>query len=65
MARNVTVRKYKLGEEPLVDEEIRRMTSGERIELAWQLTLTEMMYPTAAVTTGVRRDVVRVIRPKR
>ena len=64
MARpGVTLRKYKMGEEPVVDEETRRMTSGERIELAWQLT--EMMWGTydpTALRAGFRRDVARVIR---
>jgi hypothetical protein len=52
-----------MGEEPVVDDETRRMTSGERIELAWQLT--EMMWGTyepAALRAGFRRDVARVIR---
>ncbi|HXH41059.1 MAG TPA: hypothetical protein VNN08_20700 [Thermoanaerobaculia bacterium] len=67
MARpGVTVRKYKMGEEPIVDEETRRMTAGERIELAWQVTVTAWgMYDPAAIRAGFRRDVARVIRGRR
>jgi hypothetical protein len=63
MARVTFVRKYKLGEEPEYSPEIIAMTHGERIELAWQITLTAWnFHDAAAVRAGFRRDVVRVIR---
>jgi hypothetical protein len=57
------VRKYKLGEEPEVDEETLAMTPGERIEMAWYLTWTQwMMHDPDALRAGFRRDVARVVR---
>ena len=60
---NITVRKYKIGEEPAVDEATLRMTHGERIEFVWELTCDQ--YPLKEPgwrESRLRRDVTRVIR---
>jgi hypothetical protein len=57
------VRKYKLGEEPEVDEDTIAMTHGERIELAWLLTFEQWaMYDPDALRGGFRRDIERIVR---
>jgi hypothetical protein len=63
MAKVTFVRKYKLGEEPEVSPETIAMTHGERIELAWQITLAAWtIHDSDAVRAGFRRDVARIIR---
>jgi hypothetical protein len=60
---NWTTRKYKLGEEPLVDEEVRAMTPGQRIEMVWEITAAMWeLHDPDALRAGFRRDVARVIR---
>ncbi|MDP9192116.1 MAG: hypothetical protein M3P06_10500 [Acidobacteriota bacterium] len=54
--------KFNLGEVELTYDEVMRLTPGERIDMVWPLTkiawgITE--------DTPLRRDIVRVIRPKR
>jgi hypothetical protein len=64
--RNVTVRKYKMGEEPVVDEMTLRMTRGERIDFVWELTRSQ--WPLKEPDwreSRLRRDVARVIRRRR
>jgi hypothetical protein len=64
--RNVTVKKYRLGEEPDIDEAIVRMTPGERIELVWELTKNAWSFKEPGWRESrLRRDVVRVIRSRR
>jgi hypothetical protein len=54
---------YKMGDDPEFDEEVRRMTPGERIELTWEMSKAVWMRETgSADVPALRRDVVRVIR---
>ena len=63
VARNVTVRKYNLGEEPEFDEEILAMTPGERLSLTWYVTRQAWgFYSGTFAEPEFRRDVARVIR---
>jgi hypothetical protein len=60
---NWRARKYKLGEEPEVDEEVLAMTPGERIEMCWQLTVNGwLIHDAAALRSRLRRDVGRIVR---
>ncbi|HEX3071055.1 MAG TPA: hypothetical protein VHX14_20990 [Thermoanaerobaculia bacterium] len=64
--RNVTVRKYKLGEEPEFDEEILAMTPGERLALTWYVTRQAWGFHSGTFAKPeFRRDVARVIRSRR
>jgi hypothetical protein len=59
----ITVRKYKMGEEPLIDEDVLRMTPGERMALQWEITKALWMWQSGSDDEPpFRRDVVRVIR---
>jgi hypothetical protein len=59
----IDLRTYKPGQDPEFDEEVRRMTPGERIELTWQISRAVWMWETGSVDEPVfRRDIVRVIR---
>jgi hypothetical protein len=61
--RNMTVRKYKLGEEPEFDEAILAMTHGERIDMVWEITKTAWAFKEPGFhESRLRRDVARVIR---
>lgn len=61
--RKITVRKYKMGEEPAVDEATIAMTHGQRIEMVWELTKTQWALKEPGFRESrLRRDVVRVIR---
>ncbi len=52
-----------MGEEPLVDEEVLRMTPGERMALQWEITKALWMWQSGSDDEpAFRRDVVRVIR---
>jgi hypothetical protein len=64
MARpGVTLRKYKMGEEPEFDEEVLRMTPGERMALTWEISKALWMWQSGSDDEpAFRRDVVRVIR---
>jgi hypothetical protein len=63
---NWRVRKYKLGEEPEVDEATIAMTHGQRIELACLLSEQQWgIFAPESVDGGFRRDVARVIRSRR
>ena len=58
-----TGRKYKLGEEPEIDEETLAMTPGERIEAAWMITAAVWeLHDRDALLAGFQRHVARVIR---
>jgi len=57
------VQKYKLGEEPEIDEEELAMTPGQRIELCWAITAAAWeLHDPDALREGFRRDIARVIR---
>jgi len=57
------VRKYRLGEEPRIDEEVRRMTPGERISLTWEITKDAWAFKEPGCRESrLRRDVARVVR---
>ena len=59
----ITLRKYKMGEEPEFDEEVLRMTPGERMALQWEITKSLWMWQSGSDDEpAFRRDVVRVIR---
>ncbi|HEY0157391.1 MAG TPA: hypothetical protein VGF28_08915 [Thermoanaerobaculia bacterium] len=61
--RNITVRKYKLGEEPEFDEATLAMTHGERIDMVWEITKTAWAFKEPDFRESrLRRDVARVIR---
>ena len=61
--RNVTVRKYKLGEEPTVDEDVLAMTPEQRLALQWEISKSLWMWQSGTTDEPVfRRDVARVIR---
>lgn len=63
MARNVTVRKYKLGEEPEFDDDVLAMSPGERIALTSYVTYQGwVFYSGTLAEPEFRRDVARVIR---
>jgi uncharacterized cupredoxin-like copper-binding protein len=54
-----------VAEEPKYDEDIMKMTPGERIEMVWELTKKEWALKEPGwQESGMRRDVIRVIRPK-
>jgi hypothetical protein len=60
---NWPVRKYRLGEEPRIDEETARMTPGERISLVWEITKTAWAFKEPGWRESrLRRDIGRVIR---
>jgi hypothetical protein len=64
--RNITVRKYKLGEEPAIDEDVLRMTPAERLDLQWEISKTAwIFYSKTFDEPTFRRDVARVIRRER
>jgi hypothetical protein len=59
----ITVRKYKMGEEPEFDEDVLAMTPGQRIALTWYVTLQGWaFYSGTTAEPEFRRDVARVIR---
>ncbi len=59
----MTVRKYKLGEEPEFDEATLAMTHGERIDMVWEITKTAWAFKEPGFRESrLRRDVARVIR---
>jgi hypothetical protein len=61
--RRITLRKYKLGEEPEFDDWTLSSTHGERIDLVWELTATQWaMKEPGWRESRLRRDVARVIR---
>jgi hypothetical protein len=61
--RNVTIRKYKLGEEPLVDEEVLAMTPAERLDLQWEITKIAWAFKSRSFDEPTfQRHVARVIR---
>jgi hypothetical protein len=61
--RNMTVRKYKLGEEPRIDPEIVALTPGERIDMVWELTKNAWAFKEPGWRESrLRRDVARVVR---
>lgn len=64
MARDITIRKYRIGEEPVVDADVARMTPGERVSLVWEITKSVWAWKTGTLEEPVfRRDVAHVIRP--
>jgi hypothetical protein len=65
MARkDIDLGTYKMGDDPEFDEEVRRMTPGQRVALTWEISRAVWMRETGSVDEPVfRRDVVRVIRP--
>ncbi len=64
--RNVTVRKYKVGEEPLVDDADRAMTPGERVAAVWEISKSVWAWQSRTFDEPpFRRDVERVIRRPR
>jgi hypothetical protein len=61
--RNVTVRKFKLGEEPAVDEDVLAMTPEQRLALQWEISKSLWMWRSGTTDEPeFRRDVGRVIR---
>lgn len=61
--RNVTVRKYKMGEEPLVDDSERAMTPGERVNAVWEISKSLWAWKSRTFDEPeFRRDVTRVVR---
>jgi hypothetical protein len=61
--RNVTVRKYKVGEEPLVDDADRAMTPGERVAAVWEISKSVWAWQTGTSDEPVfRGDIERVVR---
>jgi hypothetical protein len=64
MARpGITVRKYKMGEEPEFDDDVLAMSPGERIALTWYVTRQGwVIYSGTLAEPEFRRDVARVIR---
>jgi hypothetical protein len=65
MARkDIDLGTYKMGDDPEFDEEVRRMTPGERVALVCEISKAVWMRETGSVDEPVfRRDIVRVIRP--
>jgi hypothetical protein len=64
--RKVTVRKFKAGEEPQVDEDVVRMTPAERLALQWEITKSVWMWRSGSLDEpAFRRDVAHVIRRRR
>jgi hypothetical protein len=60
------VRKYKVGDEPPVDEDILQMTPGERLEAQWEITKALWTWQSGTLDEPpFRRDVARVIRRER
>jgi hypothetical protein len=60
--RNMPVRKYKLGEEPEYDPYTMAMTTGQRIEMVWEITKTAWTFKDPSFRESrLRRDVARVI----
>jgi len=60
------VRKYKLGEEPEVDEDVLRMTPAQRLDLQWEVTKNAWAFFAKSFDEPTfRRDVARVIRRQR
>jgi hypothetical protein len=64
MARpGVTVKIFKMGEEPLIDEVVLRMTAEERLALQWEISKSLWMWKSGSIDEPpFRRDVGRVIR---
>jgi hypothetical protein len=61
----ITVRKYKIGEEPEFDEVLLAMTPGERLALTWYVTRQAWgFYCGTFAEPEFRRDVARVIRDR-
>ena len=61
--RKMTVRKYKLGEEPEYDPDTMAMSPGERLAMVWELTKTAWTFKEPSFRESrLRRDVARVIR---
>lgn len=62
----MTVKKYRLGEEPEYDEFIISMTHGARMELVWELTKNAWSFKEPGWSESrLRRDVARVVRSAR
>jgi hypothetical protein len=64
MARpGITLRKYKMGEEPEFDAEVLAMTPEKRLALTWEITKALWMCQSGSVDEPpFRRDVIRVVR---
>lgn len=61
--RNVTVRKYRIGEEPEVDEDVLRLTPSERAGLVWEVTKNAWAFANRSGNElRMRRDVASVTR---
>jgi hypothetical protein len=59
----MTVRKYRLGEEPEYDAHTMALTPGERIDMVWEITKTAWAFKDPSFReSGLRRDVARVVR---
>jgi hypothetical protein len=66
MRPNVTLKKYKLGEEPIVDDMDRSMTPAQRVEAVWEITKSVWAWKSKTFDEPpFRRDVTRVIRRRR
>ena len=57
-----TIRVFRLGEEPPEDDALEAMPLGERVALVSELSLAAYAMRGDDVATGIRRDVVRVVR---
>ena len=64
--RVMTVRKYRLGEEPMIDEDVMAMTPEERVALVWEITRSLWTWQSGTLDEPpFRRDVENVIRGRR
>ena len=60
---HVTVRKFRIGEEPRIDEDVLRMTPAERLALQWEITKSAWAWKLRTFDEPpFRRDVARLIR---
>lgn len=61
--RDITVRKYRVGEEPAVDEADRAMTPGQRVAAVWEISKSVWAWKSRTFDEPpFRRDVERVVR---
>lgn len=61
----VSIRSYRLGEEPVVDADTRRMSPAERVAMMGDLALAAYELRGENVAPRIRRDAVRVVRGRR
>lgn len=64
-AETPRIQVYRLGHEPPIDPHVARLTMGERMELAWQITRQTWQLMGKDPDAPFRRDVECVIRGRR